>query len=699
MLRTKGILVILFVVSGAVAGFGQDDSDVAVVHFSIDSTWTSLSFREWRFHPGDDPSWADPRFDDSDWRLLKPRFEADSLERVGWTGIGWFRIRVMADSASRDWTPLLLLSHQTGATEVYLNGKYVYRLGKPSPESELERVINLDAVVPLDLKSGENLLAIRHSFTRAIELFDLFGRWLRVGPGIVLTQADEWQVERLPSIHSRSATPGWVGGVLLMMFLSHFLLFLFFRDDRTNLFFALFALCMSVFPVLGSYLFFALEQFMGGFWIGPVAGTALMTGMLMLLVAIYLLFYERIPWQFWVILIVTAVALVASRSSIGSWHVRVAVAVIFLEILRITVRAVWKKQVGGWTMSMGVLVMFGFWVLTISGLLSDVISGPVMMLAFPVAVSVLLASRAARRSHELREQREIISRHAEQLEFQVEERTAELKQSLEDLKNTQDQLIQAEKMASLGSLTAGIAHEIKNPLNFINNFAEVNEELAQELEEEITKEEDNDDLVADIVADLKQNASVISEHGKRADSIVRAMMQHASGGTGEREQVDLNTLVSEYVGLAYHGKRAQVEDFNVTITDDLDPSVGKVSIVPQDIGRVLLNLIGNAFDAVHEKAQKDGEGYKPAVIISTHHVGGNVEIRVSDNGPGVPEEIRSKIFEPFFTTKPTGSGTGVGLSLSYDIVTQGHGGSLRVEASEDGGAMFVVVLSAAGLTS
>jgi signal transduction histidine kinase len=256
-------------------------------------------------------------------------------------------------------------------------------------------------------------------------------------------------------------------------------------------------------------------------------------------------------------------------------------------------------------------------------------------------------------------------------------------------------------MASLGSLTAGIAHEIKNPLNFINNFAEVNEELSHELKQAIANGENVDDLIAD----LQQNASVIAEHGKRADGIVRAMMQHARGGTGERESIDLNALVKEYVALAYHGMRARVPDCNAAIEEDYDPAVGRVSIVPQDIGRVLVNLIGNAFEAVHEKSVKgkgirdgdaDGEPpYVPTVTATTHRSDGQVEIRISDNGPGVPPELRSKIFEPFFTTKPTGSGTGVGLSLSYDIVTQGHGGSLRVEESKQGGAEFVVTLPVA----
>jgi len=269
----------------------------------------------------------------------------------------------------------------------------------------------------------------------------------------------------------------------------------------------------------------------------------------------------------------------------------------------------------------------------------------------------------------------------------------ELNKSLESLKATQEQLVQQEKMASLGQLTAGIAHEIKNPLNFVNNFAEVNEELADELREayEANPNVKLADLL-DIVADLKQNAQVINQHGKRADGIVHAMMQHASSGSGQRQATNINQLVSEHMDLAYHGKRAQNPGLQVEMVRDLSAEVGKVEMVPQEIGRVILNLMGNAFDAVYEYASKDNGVYAPTVMVSTRQIDSMIEIRVSDNGPGIPKDIQQKIFEPFFTTKPTGSGTGLGLSLSYDIVTQGHGGTLTVESEEGQGASFIVTL-------
>lgn len=273
---------------------------------------------------------------------------------------------------------------------------------------------------------------------------------------------------------------------------------------------------------------------------------------------------------------------------------------------------------------------------------------------------------------------------------EITEARQALEQSREALKRTQAQLVQQEQMASLGELTAGIAHEIKNPLTFINNFAELNVELARELREALAAGED----VGEILDDLEQNALLINRHGKRADGVIRAMMQLASGGTRQRQTTDVNALVREHVALAYHGKRAQTQSLHVEVIEDLGEDTGEAEIVPQDMGRVLLNLLGNAIDAVHEKAGKTEDGYAPVVNVSTRRIEDRIEIRISDNGPGIPAEIRDRIFEPFFTTKPTGTGTGLGLSLSYDIVAQGHAGTLSVESEEGRGTSFIVTFPA-----
>jgi signal transduction histidine kinase len=264
-----------------------------------------------------------------------------------------------------------------------------------------------------------------------------------------------------------------------------------------------------------------------------------------------------------------------------------------------------------------------------------------------------------------------------------------LESTLNNLKAMQAQLIQAEKMASLGELTAGIAHEIQNPLNFVNNFSEVNRELIDEMQQEIDK--GNLDEAKAISSDIKKNEQKISHHGKRADAIVKGMLQHSQSRTGKKELIDFNRLADEYLRLSYHGFRAKDRGFNATIETDFDPNIEMINVVPQDIGRALLNVINNAFYAMAEKKKTAGDDYEPMVTISTKKLDGKVEILVKDNGNGIPQKILDKIFQPFFTTKPTGQGTGLGLSLSYDIV-KAHGGEIRVETKEGEGTMFTILL-------
>jgi signal transduction histidine kinase len=261
------------------------------------------------------------------------------------------------------------------------------------------------------------------------------------------------------------------------------------------------------------------------------------------------------------------------------------------------------------------------------------------------------------------------------------------------LQSTQTQLIQSEKMASLGELTAGIAHEIQNPLNFVNNFSEVNNELIEELKSKKSKikNEENDEE-EELLNNIFKNNEKIAFHGKRADAIVKGMLQHSRAGTGKRELTDINALADEYLRLSFHGLRAKDKLFNATLQTDFDNNIGKVNVVPQDIGRVLLNLYNNAFYAISEKRKMKGIGYEPTVSVCTKRVDGKVEIHVKDNGNGVPQKVVDKIFQPFFTTKPTGQGTGLGLSLSYDIV-KAHRGEIRVETKESEGSEFVIQLS------
>jgi len=279
---------------------------------------------------------------------------------------------------------------------------------------------------------------------------------------------------------------------------------------------------------------------------------------------------------------------------------------------------------------------------------------------------------------------------AQEIELQ---QAKEIKKAYAELKATQTQLIQSEKMASLGELTAGIAHEIQNPLNFVNNFAEVNKELLDEMEEEIGK--GNLEEVKALAKDVSENEDKILFHGKRADGIVKGMLQHSRASSGEKEATDINVLTDEYLRLAYHGLRAKDKSFNAAMETAYDKKIGKIQVVPQDLGRVILNLITNAFYAVKDKKQQIGEGYQPTVSVSTRKEGDTILVSIHDNGNGIPKKVLNKIFQPFFTTKPTGQGTGLGLSLSYDIV-KAHDGEITVDTKEGEGTTFTLKLPAKG---
>jgi two-component system NtrC family sensor kinase len=305
-------------------------------------------------------------------------------------------------------------------------------------------------------------------------------------------------------------------------------------------------------------------------------------------------------------------------------------------------------------------------------------------------------------SKKQREELKIASERNAQLDILVAERTGELtrqKNELEKtvtlLQTTQQQLIQSEKLASLGELTAGIAHEIQNPLNFVNNFSDVSIELIDEMEQELAAGH-TEDVVA-IANDIKQNLEKIRHHGQRADGIVKSMLQHSRASTGQKEPVSINALADEYFRLAYHGLRAKDKTFNAELVMNFAENLPTINVIPQDIGRVLLNLFTNAFYATQQKTKIAGPDYKPAVEIKTSLIKvspgkQSIEIRVKDNGIGMPEHIKDKVLQPFFTTKPTGEGTGLGLSLSYDIVVKGHGGNIDLTSQEGEGSEFIITL-------
>ncbi|MBD0285861.1 MAG: GHKL domain-containing protein [Flavisolibacter sp.] len=384
-----------------------------------------------------------------------------------------------------------------------------------------------------------------------------------------------------------------------------------------------------------------------------------------------------------------------------------------IEVLRLNLQAIRRRRPGAWILFTSFIVqillttcMIGFY---LAGRIDLYLILVACVFANPaIGLSLFTASEFARNGLALqkrvieveqlskktivqeKEKQQILSLQNETLERQVTERTAALSQSLKELKETQVQLVQREKMASLGELTAGIAHEIQNPLNFVNNFSEVNKELIREVKNELSSGNLEEALA--IADDIEQNEQVINHHGRRAEAIVKGMLQHSRSSTGQREPTDINALADEYLHLSYLGQKAKYKEFSATIQTDFDDTVGKIKIVPQDIASVLLNLYNNAFYAMLQKRRQLNVTYEPVISVRTRKVNDSVIISVRDNGTGIPQKVLHKIYQPFFTTKPAGEGTGLGLSLSYDIVTKTHGGELKVNTKDGEFCEFEVVL-------
>jgi two-component system NtrC family sensor kinase len=444
---------------------------------------------------------------------------------------------------------------------------------------------------------------------------------------------------------------------------------------------------------------------------------------LFLIAALYILLGKRRGWAFWALttIIVAGIFLNAFTYSWGPLISAVISAnLIGVEIARIAFVSVREKKRGAWIILGGAIgflfftlayifsVFFGFEnVIIVSNFRFINIAFNFATLSIPIATSIYLGLDFAFTNRSLaqklsevedlsqktiaqeQEKQHLLATQNETLEKQVTDRTAALSQSLKELNDTQAQLIQREKMASLGELTAGIAHEIQNPLNFVNNFSEVNKELIDEAAK--ANAAGHPDEVKELLSTLMDNEEKIINHGKRADGIVKGMLQHSRSSSSIKEPTDINALADEYLRLSYHGLRAKDNSFNATMKTDFDESVGKINIIPQDICRVLLNLYNNAFYAISEKKKQQPDNYEPTISVSTKKVNDKVEIRVKDNGSGIPQKVVDKIFQPFFTTKPTGQGTGLGLSLSYDIV-KAHGGEIKVETKENTGTEFMIQL-------
>ncbi len=678
----------------------------------------------WKFKAGDQQEWRLLEYNDKDWSAIDPTLELHHLPEVKRAEIGWFRLNLQVDSSLRGESLAMVVSN-LDASEFYLNGKLIYSFGMVNTSYIKEKTdYFLNHLLSLKLGQQQNqIIAIRYSFNKK----NLYLKFTNARPvvHIVLKETNKAFSDHIKNDNFESTLRSIqlsfylpLGFLLLFLFLSY-------RLEKEYLYFGIF--CFSMFSGILMLIVAFIEPttFSRTNAYILTAQVFYLLGVLAFVNGTYILYKQKRSWFFYII-VLYGLSIIPFFFVSYDWSGlfnALFFPVINIEFLRLNYIGVRRKRPGAWillitslllTISLFFMVWFSFYGKVESSALVQSIS----FIIPGIGLSLFFAGEFARTGSSLhqriieienlsrdmiakeKEKQQILSAQNETLEKQVTKRTEELSESLMDLKETQKQLIQHEKMASLGELTAGIAHEIQNPLNFVNNFSEVNKELIDEMRDELNAGNTNAAII--IANNIEENERKINHHGKRADAIVKGMLQHSKQSSIGKEPTDINVLCDEYLRLSYHGLRAKDKSFNATIFKEFDKSLSaaeaKINIVPQDIGRVLLNLFNNAFYAVRRApgSLNGSEAYEPKVSVSTKAIKSpfgelGIEITITDNGSGIPQNIIDKIFQPFFTTKPTGQGTGLGLSLSYDIV-KAHGGEIKVQTTEAEGSKFTIEL-------
>jgi signal transduction histidine kinase len=670
----------------------------------------------WSFKAGDNISWAGINYNDRDWQPVNPTDEIHHLQQVRNAGMGWFRLKMEVGPALRNKSIAMLVSG-FGAMEIYLNGKLVYNFGYPSREYQKEKTrfftTNLLSL-PFDTASVQ-LIAVRYSFHKK----NMYIKFATKRPliKIELKEINEGITENVKENNFESTLR--TIQVSFYLPLGFLLLFLFmsFRPQKEYLYAGIF--CLSLFLAI----FFHILALAEPVTVNQSNSFLLATQVLYIIGAIsfihsmYVLYKNKKTIFFYLIVAygIFSIPFYFISYDQSGFVNAFFFPVINLEFLRLNIIAVYRHRKGAVTLLVTsilfalAIVSYIWFAINHQNNAAALFQG-ISFIMPGLGLSIFYAGEFARtasaerqRAKEVeelskemiekeREKQILLSGQNEMLEKQVAQRTTELEKSLQDLKDTEQQLIQREKMASLGELTAGIAHEIQNPLNFVNNFSEVNTELIDEMNEQLEK--GNLQQAKEVGTNIKQNNEKITFHGKRADSIVKGMLQHSRSGSNQKEATNINNLLDECLRLSFHGMRAKDISFNAKTETDFDSSIVPISIVSQEIGRVFLNLFTNAFYSVMQKKKAMGENFSPVVSASTQKEGNKVKIIVRDNGNGIPKKVIDKIFQPFFTTKPTGEGTGLGLSMSYDIIIKGHDGELKVESKEGEYAEFTIILPA-----
>ena len=698
------LLILLFLGFFVVAGYSQRQETWGFHIDSIPVAGIDLD-QGWKFNPGDDTAWAKPDFDDGKWKTVSlSSFEKEILPGLKGKNIGWLRTRIYLDSFIRS-NPMALVINQLGASVIYVDGSPLVSLGKINPYgySQPSNPHGKPFLLQGNLGGDTIFLAIRYASQYPKQTWLLRGKdrlmSIKISPWPIALNDFQESLVKPRIIFALS----FVAITLGILFLS---LYTFFSSEKINILFTAFcfALALNIATVyqldqanmdLNSFAWMNILKNLGD----KIVGMAMLS-LLALAILGRITFFQTCLILY--IVIVGTIFDFVAPSAFKELQGNIVRSVFTIELARVTILAFFRKKyfVGMIGISSTLLnILFFINKAHPSNFYAQFLGFNMYytFIMFTLYVAYNYASNSRKLNLQIaqnrklsEEKQEILLRQNATLEQQVSERTAELQKSLQDLRDTQTQLIQSEKMASLGELTAGIAHEIQNPLNFVNNFAEVNTELMDEMEDELKA--GHIDSAEKLAENIRQNLEKISHHGKRADSIVKGMLLHSRSSTGQKEPADINALTDEYFRLSYHGLRAKDKMFNAIMSQELDPGLGKASVVAPDIGRALLNLFNNAFYSVAEKKKRLGDGYEPRVSLTTRRLPGKIRIIVHDNGLGIPSKLVEKIFNPFFTSKPAGQGTGLGLSMSYDIITKEHGGNLSVQTQEGEYAEFIIEL-------
>ena len=628
---------------------------------------------------------------------------------LDWNGTGWFKKLFVVPDSLRG-KPVLCWIGQFGASEIYLDGQLVKSYGVINSDFKQGNYVipRGPFLVQLDHRVSHTwtvLYSNRKTYTQVVTE-NLNGFWL-----LMATES------RLSIKQDVIANHSIISFSLIFSFaIFFFCVFLFYPNRKSSLLTSIFLLDFACI-FLSIYISEGTVDIYNYIIYYKLWKSFVIALNFILIITINTLYYGKWIKRNWFILLGMSLTVLLIWLVPKLWSFApVVLLLLWVESIRISIVGIKHQKPGFWILLIGILVGMFFFFFFIDNtfgyfdffnvslfqksgrLLSDLLNP--LMFALQLAwefgssnrrlqdklgeVQVLSASNLAK---EL-EKQQILASQNETLEREVFERTNSLNQSLEHLQATQKQLVQSEKMASLGELTAGIAHEIQNPLNFVNNFSELSNELIAEMNGELDKGYTKSAKL--IAEDIRLNLEKINHHGKRADAIVKGMIQHSRGGSGEKEPTNINALAKEWLQLSYSGYCAKEKDFNAVVKTDFDPSIKEINVIPQEIGRVLLNIYNNAYYAMSVEAiAKKETGYTPMIVVRTKQYIDKVEITVSDNGGGIPQIVLEKIFQPFFTTKPTGQGTGLGLSLSYDIIKT-HGGEIEVVSTAETGTSFII---------